>query len=318
MVGTLAGLIGGAIATFGVYTRSMALLCLCTFILGIYLAFGQFYRFAAADSAPPDFKAQAISLVVAGGLVGGIVGPALSKWTRHLAEIEFLASYASLMVFCLLTAALLSQLRINEAGVVTSGAPARRLSEIAAQPVFMVAVISSAIGYGVMNLLMTATPLAMGVCGYPYNDAANVISAHVVAMFAPSFFAGALIQRFGVLRVMLSGVALMCVCLGVSLSGVSVANFWWSLVLLGLGWNFMFVGGSTLLTECYQPSEKARAQGLHDLLVFCTTATSSFSSGLLLKANGWAILNYVAMPFLFIAAMAIGWLVMRRRVVMAA
>ena len=318
LLGTLAGLIGGAIATFGVYTRSMALLCLGTFILGIYVAFGQFYRFAAADSAPPDFKAQAISLVVAGGLVGGIVGPALSKWTRHLAGIEFLASYASLMVFCLLTAALLSQLRINEAGVVTSGAPARRLSEIAAQPVFMVAVISSAIGYGVMNLLMTATPLAMGVCGYPYNDAANVISAHVVAMFAPSFFTGALIRRFGVLRIMLSGVALMCVCLGVSLSGVSVANFWWSLVLLGLGWNFMFVGGSTLLTECYQPSEKARAQGLHDLLVFCTTATSSFASGLLLKANGWAILNYVAMPFLCIAAMAIGWLVMRRRVVMAA
>ena len=318
LLGTLCGLIGGAIATFGVYIRSMALLCLGTFILGIYVAFGQFYRFAAADSAPPDFKAQAISLVVAGGLVGGIVGPALSKWTRHLAEIEFLASYASLMVFCLLTAALLSQLRINEAGVVTSGAPARRLSEIAAQPVFMVAVISSAIGYGVMNLLMTATPLAMGVCGYPYNDAANVISAHVVAMFAPSFFTGALIRRFGVLRIMLSGVALMCVCLGVSLSGVSVANFWWSLVLLGLGWNFMFVGGSTLLTECYQPSEKARAQGLHDLLVFCTTATSSFASGLLLKANGWAILNYVAMPFLCIAAMAIGWLVMRRRVVMAA
>ena len=318
LLGTLCGLIGGAIATFGVYIRSMALLCLGTFILGIYVAFGQFYRFAAADSAPPDFKAQAISLVVAGGLVGGIVGPALSKWTRHLAEIEFLASYASLMVFCLLTAALLSQLRINEAGVVTSGAPARRLSEIAAQPVFMVAVISSAIGYGVMNLLMTATPLAMGVCGYPYNDAANVISAHVVAMFAPSFFTGALIRRFGVLRIMLSGVALMCVCLGVSLSGVSVANFWWSLVLLGLGWNFMFVGGSTLLTECYQPSEKAKAQGLHDLLVFCTTATSSFASGLLLKANGWAILNYVAMPFLCIAAMAIGWLVMRRRVVMAA
>ena len=318
LLGTLCGLIGGAIATFGVYIRSMALLCLGTFILGIYVAFGQFYRFAAADSAPPDFKAQAISLVVAGGLVGGIVGPALSKWTRHLAGIEFLASYASLMVFCLLTAALLSQLRINEAGVVTSGAPARRLSEIAAQPVFMVAVISSAIGYGVMNLLMTATPLAMGVCGYPYNDAANVISAHVVAMFAPSFFTGALIQRFGVLRIMLSGVALMCVCLGVSLSGVSVANFWWSLVLLGLGWNFMFVGGSTLLTECYQPSEKAKAQGLHDLLVFCTTATSSFASGLLLKANGWVILNYVAMPFLLIAAIAIGWLVMRRRVVMAA
>ena len=137
-------------------------------------------------------------------------------------------------------------------------------------------------------------------------------------MFAPSFFTGALIQRFGVLRMMLTGVALMCVCLGVSLSGVSVAHFWWSLTLLGLGWNFMFVGGSTLLTECYRPSKKAKAQGLHDLLVFCTTATSSFSSGLLLKVNGWVILNYVAMPFLLIAAIAMVWMLLQRRGLAAA
>ena len=313
LVGTLCGFIGGAIATYGVYVHSMTLLCAGTFVLGIYGAFGQFYRFAAADAAPPSFKATAISLVVAGGLVGGIVGPALSKWTRHSAQTEFLASYASLMVFSVLTALLLTQLRIAEPKASASATPSRHLNEIALQPAFIVAVISSAFGYGVMNLLMTATPLAMGICGYPYNDAANVISAHVVAMFAPSFFTGALIQRFGVLKIMLTGVALMGVCLGVSLSGVSVAHFWWTLVLLGLGWNFMFVGGSTLLTECYEPSEKARAQGLHDLLVFCTTATSSFSSGLLLKANGWVILNYVAMPFLVVAALAMWWLLMRRR-----
>lgn len=318
LVGTLCGFIGGAIATYGVYVHSMTLLCVGTFVLGIYGAFGQFYRFAAADAAPPHFKATAISLVVAGGLVGGIVGPALSKWTRHLAETEFLASYASLMVFSVLTALLLTQLRIAEPKASASAAPSRHLDEIALQPAFIVAVISSAFGYGVMNLLMTATPLAMGICGYPYNDAANVISAHVVAMFAPSFFTGALIQRFGVLKIMLTGVALMGVCLGVSLSGVSVAHFWWTLVLLGLGWNFMFVGGSTLLTECYEPAEKARAQGLHDLLVFCTTATSSFSSGLLLKANGWAILNYVAMPFLVVAALAMWWLLMRRRTLVTA
>ena len=318
LIGTLCGFIGGAIATYGVYTRSMPLLCLGTFILGIYVAFGQFYRFAAADAAPPNFKANAISLVVAGGLVGGIVGPALSKWTRHLAATEFLASYASLMVFCLLTALLLSQLRIAEATASASSAPARKLNEIAMQPTFIVAVMSSAVGYGVMNLLMTATPLAMGICGYPYNDAANVISAHVIAMFAPSFFTGALIQRIGVLKIMLTGVALMFVCLAISLSGVSVAHFWWSLVLLGLGWNFMFVGGSALLTECYLPSEKARAQGLHDLLVFCTTATSSFASGLLLKANGWVILNYVALPFLIVAMVAIVWMLSQRRAVATA
>jgi MFS family permease len=313
LVGTLFGFIGGAIATYGVYVHSMTLLCIGTFVLGIYGAFGQFYRFAAADAASASFKANAISLVVAGGLVGGIVGPALSKWTRNLAATEFLASYASLMVFCLLTALLLSQLRISEAKASASAVPPRPLREIAFQPVFIVAVISSAFGYGVMNLLMTATPLAMGVCGYPYSDAANVIAAHVVAMFAPSFFTGSLIKRFGVLQIMLAGVAIMFVCLAVSLSGVSVAHFWWSLVLLGLGWNFMFVGGSTLVTECYRPSEKAKAQGLHDLLVFCTTATSSFTSGLLLKANGWVILNYVAMPFLFIAMLAMLWMLMRRR-----
>jgi MFS family permease len=211
---------------------------------------------------------------------------------------------------------LLKKLRNAEPKESASATPSRHLNEIALQPAFIVAVISSAFGYGVMNLLMTATPLAMGICGYPYNDAANVISAHVVAMFAPSFFTGALIQRFGVLKIMLTGAALMGACLGVSLSGISVAHFWWTLVLLGLGWNFMFVGGSTLLTECYQPSEKARAQGLHDLLVFCTTATSSFASGLLLKANGWVILNYVAMPFLVVAAMAMWWLLMRRRMLL--
>lgn len=314
LAGTGCGFMGGAIATLGVYLQSMTLLCLGTFVLGIYGAFGQFYRFAAADAAGPDYKANAISLVVAGGLVGGIIGPALSKWTRHLAPTEFLASYASLMVFCVLTAVLLSGLRIPTPKAGAGEASPRPLREIAAQPVFVVATVSSAFGYGVMNLLMTATPLAMGLCGHPYSDAANVISAHVIAMFAPSFFTGNLIKRFGVLNVMLTGVAIMAVCLVVSLSGVSVAHFWWSLVLLGLGWNFMFVGGSTLLTECYQPAEKARAQGLHDLLVFCTTATSSFASGLLLKANGWAMLNYTAMPVLLISGVATLWLLMRRRV----
>ncbi len=313
LVGTGCGLLGGAIATLGVALQSMALLCLGTFVLGIYAAFGQFYRFAAADAASPQFKAKAISLVVAGGLVGGIVGPALSKWTRHLAATEFLASYASLMVFCLCTAALLTFLRMPAAKAGVNAAPARSLGAIVRQPAFVVATLVSALGYGVMNLLMTATPLAMGVCGYPYSDAANVISAHVIAMFAPSFFTGSLIQRAGVLKVMLAGVAIMCLCLAVSLSGVSVAHFWWSLVLLGIGWNFMYVGGSTLLTECYQPSEKARAQGLHDLLVFCTTAISSFASGLLLKSNGWAMLNYAAVPLVVLSALAILWLLKRRR-----
>ncbi len=313
LVGALCGLVGAAIATLGVYMQSMALLCLGTFVLGIYGAFGQFYRFAAADAASADFKANAISLVVAGGLIGGIAGPALSTWTRHLAATEFLASYASLMVFCVLTAVLLVWLRMPTLQAEITTAALRRITAIAVQPVFMVATLTSALGYGVMNLLMTATPLAMDVCGHPYGDAAHVISAHAIAMFAPSFFTGNLIKRFGVLYIMLCGVIAMAACVVVALSGVSVAHFWWSLVLLGLGWNFMFVGGSTLLTESYVPAEKANAQGLHDLLVFSTTAISSFSAGFLLKANGWALLNYTALPCLLIVAVAVVWLIQRRR-----
>ncbi|MBL8516071.1 MAG: MFS transporter [Betaproteobacteria bacterium] len=310
-LGTALGFLGAAIATHGIFMRSMTLLCLGTFVLGIYGAFGQFYRFAAADAAPSDFKAKAISLVVAGGLVGGLIGPALSKWTRTLHEVEFLASYASLMAFCVLTMLLISALRIPKPVAATGDAPARPLAEVARQPVFIVATLSSALGYGVMNFLMTATPLAMGVCGHPYSDAANVISAHVIAMFAPSFFTGSLIQRFTAEKVILAGVVILVGCTAIALNGISVAHFWWSLVLLGLGWNFMFVGGSTLLTGTYRVSERAKAQGLHDLLVFGTTAASSFASGLILKANGWMMLNHVALPFIAASGVAVLWLMTR-------
>ncbi len=312
-LGTLLGFLGAAIATYGIHAKSMTLLCFGTFVLGIYGAFGQFYRFAAADAAPSDFKAKAISLVVAGGLVGGIIGPALSKWTRTLHEVEFLASYASLMGFCVLTLLLLAGLQIPKPQVAATDAPARSLAEVARQPIFIVATLASALGYGVMNFLMTATPLAMGVCGHPYSDAANVISAHVIAMFAPSFFTGSLIQRFTAEKVILAGVAILFGCTAIALAGITVAHFWWSLVLLGLGWNFMFVGGSTLLTGTYRVSERAQAQGLHDLLVFGTTAASSFASGLILKANGWTMLNYVALPFITLAGVAVLWLMLRPR-----
>jgi MFS family permease len=169
------------------------------------------------------------------------------------------------------------------------------------------------LGYGVMNLLMTSTPLAMGFCGHPYAAAASVISAHVIAMFGPSFFTGSLIQRFGVLNVMMAGVVAMFACVGIALSGQLVAHFWWSLVLLGLGWNFMYVGGTTLLTQAYRPAEKAKAQGANEILIFCTTATSSFTSGVLVNAAGWSSLNYLALPFLLLAGGAALWLAMVRR-----
>jgi MFS family permease len=313
LTGTLFGLAGGAIATLGIYLASFWTLVFGTLVLGTYNAFGQYYRFAAADASPVQWKAKAISLVMAGGLVGGIIGPEMSKHTRDLAQPTFLASYASLMGFCLVTMAILSALRIPDPKGEEAHGPTRPLGEIMAQPVFVVAVVVGALGYGVMNLLMTSTPLAMGFCGHPYAAAASVISAHVIAMFGPSFFTGSLIQRFGVLNVMMAGVVAMFACVAIALSGQLVLHFWWSLVLLGIGWNFMYVGGTTLLTEAYRPAEKAKTQGANEILVFCTTATSSFASGVLVNAAGWNTLNYVALPFLAIAGAAALWLAMKRR-----
>ncbi len=307
-IGSGFGLVGGAISTLAIALSSFWLLCFGTLVLGVYGAFGLYYRFAAADSANGEFKAKAISLVLAGGLVGGLVGPELSKWTRDLAQPEFLASYASLMVFSLISMAILSRLQIPRAKEDEAKAPPRALASIMAQPTFIVAVTLSAIGFGVMSLLMTATPLAMGFRGHPYSSAATVISWHVVAMFAPSLITGSLIKRFGLLSVVMAGVALMLVRVPIALSGTTVTHFWLTLVLLGVGWNFMYVGGTTLLTEAYRPSEKAKTQGMHDFLVFGVTIVSSFSSGLLLKSNGWQMLNYVAIPFLAVAGLACGWM----------
>ncbi len=317
-VGTSMGIVGAAVCCLALWRHSFWLLCTGVLVLGVYNAFGQYYRFAAADAASHDFKAKAISLVLTGGLVGGIIGPELSKRTKDMFAVPFLGAYASLIVFCLITMVLLAYIRIPPPSAAERREPVRPLAQITAQPAFIVAVTGSALGYGVMSLLMTATPLAMGLCGHPYSSAALVIQWHVIGMFAPSFFTGSLIRRFGVLSVMLSGVALEALCVGIALSGVLVANFWWALVLLGVGWNFLYVGGTTLLTECYRVSEKAKAQGTHDFLVFLTTATSSFSSGLLMHRNGWAMLNYAAMPVLALIGAAIAWLALKRRAAVAA
>jgi MFS family permease len=317
LTGTLFGVAGGAIATLGIWLGSFWTLVAGTLVLGAYNAFGQYYRYAAADAVPSHWKARAISLVMAGGLVGGIVGPWLSTHTIDLAQPRYLAAYASLIGFCVVTMAILSMLRFPAPKAEEAHGPTRPLREIMSQPVFVVAVAVAALGYGVMNLLMTSTPLAMGFCGHPYAAAASVISAHVIAMFGPSFFTGSLIQRFGVLKVMLAGVAAMLACIAIALSGQLVAHFWWSLVLLGVGWNFMYVGGTTLLTEAYRPAEKAKTQGAGEILIFCTTATSSFASGVLVSAAGWNTLNYVALPFLAIAGGAAIWLAVRRKAAMA-
>ena len=317
-VGTSMGIVGAAVCCLALWLHSFWLLCAGVLVLGVYNAFGQYYRFAAADAANYDFKAKAISLVMTGGLVGGIIGPEMSKHTRDMFAVPFLGAYASLIVFCLITMVLLAFIRIPPPSVAERHEPVRPLAQIMAQPVFIVAVTGSALGYGVMSLLMTATPLAMGLCGHAYSSAAFVIEWHVIGMFGPAFFTGTLIRRFGVLSVMFTGAVLEALCVLVAVSGVLVANFWWALLLLGVGWNFLYIGGTTLLTECYRASEKAKAQGTHDFLVFLTTATSSFSSGLLMNRNGWEMLNYAALPFLAVIGTAIAWLALRRRAAVAA
>lgn len=310
--GTLFGVVGALICAAAIAAGSFWSLCLGTLVWGAYNAYGQYYRFVAADIATPDFRASAISLVLAGGLVGGILGPTTSRATVGLLEPKFMGAYLALIAFALATMVLLRFVRIptpTEAERTSSGRP---LSEIAVQPKFIVAVLAGAVSYGVMNFLMTSTPIAMQVCGHPFGDAAFVISSHVIAMFAPSFFTGRLIRRFGVLKVMLAGAALNLACIGVALAGIAVANFWWAMVLLGLGWNFLYIGATTLLTDTYRPEERAKAQGANDQAIFIMMVLSSFTSGLTVTSAGWERVNLFALPLIALVALALIWFGQRK------
>jgi MFS family permease len=316
--GILWAFAGALLCAAAMWQQSFWLLCFGTLVWGVYNAYGQYYRFAAADMASRDYKATAISLVLAGGLVGGILGPSISRFTVDLLGTKFMGAYLSLMVFALVAMVLLRFIEIPNPTAAEQAAKGRPLAEIAAQPRFIVAVLSGALGYGVMNFLMVSTPIAMGVCGHPYADAAFVISSHVVAMFAPSFFTGALIKRLGVLTVMSTGVLLNVVTIGIALSGLSVAHFWAALVILGIGWNFLYIGGTTLLTETYRPEERAKAQGANDQAIFIMMALSSFSSGLTVTTSGWERVNLFALPLVALIAMAIAWYAVRGRAAKAA
>lgn len=312
-VGTLLGMLGAAICSAAVAWGDFWLLCVGTLVFGAYNGFAQYYRFAAADAAPMSFKSKAISLVLGGGLVGGFIGPEVSKLTVDALSTRYLGAYLSLMVFLAIVFAVIQLLNIPTPSEAEQREPGRPLAQIVAQPVFIIAVMSAALGYGIMNLLMTATPLAMGICGHPYASAALVIQWHVIGMFAPSFFTGSLIKRFGVLSVMFAGALLLYACVAIALSGITVPHFWFAMVILGVGWNFLYIGGTTLLTESYRPSEKAKVQGINDMIIFITMATTSFSSGLLLDRNGWDTINYLALPFITVAALGSLWMMTMRR-----
>ena len=259
MLGAAFGIAGALLSAFAVHAASFWLLCLGTVFAGIYNAFGQQYRFAAVDAAPADWSGKAISLTLAGGIVGGVIGPQVGVLTRDLLPPTYLASYLALAAFAALAMLIASRLEIPLPAVREQQAAGRPFTEIARQPAFIVAVLAAACGYATMNLLMTATPLAMDICGLPFADTAFVLQWHVIGMFAPSFVTGQLIKRYGVLSVLLVGAALLLLCIGIALSGVSLMHFWWALLLLGVGWNFLFVGGTALLIETCRPEEKAKA-----------------------------------------------------------
>jgi len=313
-VGAAFAIAGSLLAWWAVAHQNLPLLVAATFVTGVYNAFGASYRFAAADAADawrPSFRARAISLVLAAGIVGGVVGPEISKLTRDALDVRFAGSYLALTVFALLSLVLAQALRLPESptagGPAPAPLPARPLREVLAQPVAWTAVLVAALSYGVMNLVMVSTPLAMAVCSHPYAAAAWVLEWHVIGMFAPGLFTGSLIGRVGIVPVIVAGCVLMLACTAVALSGIGVLEFTIALFLLGVGWNFMYTGATTLLTTCYRPSEKNSVQGFNDACVFAVMVSSSFSSGALLHVKGWYIINALSVPFVLMALLATLW-----------
>ena len=318
-LGLLVAFLTALLCAFALSIGSFWLLVAGTVIAGYYSANGQLYRFAAGELAPPSFREKAVSLVLAGGLIGAVIGPNLANHTREALGAPFLGSYLALAVVALVSMAVMAGIRFPSEPAKKPGADGgRALGEIVRQPVFIVSALAAAMSYGVMNLLMAATPLAMDVCGMPFSDAALVLEWHVIGMFAPGFFTGHLIKRLGTLPVMLAGVVLNLVCVGIALSGQEIMHFTAALLLLGVGWNFLFTGSTTLAITAYRPEEKDRAQGAINFFVFATMAVTSLASGALVTTSGWSWLNLASLPPLLLTGAALLWLMARQRRAVAA
>ena len=310
-LGLIVAFFSALLCAFAAYQRSFWLLCVATVVAGYYSANANLYRFAAAELTDIPGREKAVSLVMAGGLIGAVLGPNMASVTRDLTPVPFAGAYLSLAVVALLAMLVLSFIEFPSFVSKGSNEGGRPLSEIIRQPLFVVAALTGALSYGVMNLLMASTPIAMPQCGLPFSDAALVLEWHVIGMFAPGFFTGHLIKRFGAMQVMATGVALYLVCIAVALSGTDLHQFVISLFLLGLGWNFLFTGSTTLSLKAYTAEEKDKAQGALNFFVFATLALTSFSSGLLVTTQGWALLNFGSLLPVAITALALLWLARR-------
>jgi MFS family permease len=313
-IGLLVAAGSAALCAFAVSIGSFWLLVAATVIAGFYSANGALYRFAGTELVKPEFRERALSWVLAGGVVGAFVGPNLASGTRTWFEVPFVGAYVALVAVALLGLLVMSFIHFPVQPALPAGTPAgRSVAELARQPAFVVAVVAAALGYGVMNLLMAATPIAMQQCKHPFESAALVLEWHVLGMFVPSFFTGHLIKRYGALPIMAVGLVLNIVCVAVALSGVDLMQFLIALAALGVGWNFLYTGGSTLLTQTYRPEEKNRAQGFMDSCVFWTMAVSSVSSGALITSQGWTLLNLGSLLPLALLGAALIWLLLSQR-----
>jgi MFS family permease len=308
-LGLLVAVLSALLCAYAAFSKNFWLLVAGTFIAGYYSANGQLYRFAAAELTELSQRDKAVSWVLAGGLLGAVTGPNLASWTRDLFSTAFLGAYLTLAIVAVIGILVMQFIHFPEEfktqHALSDGRP---LKSILRQPIFMVALIGASLGYGVMNLLMAGTPLAMQICGLPFSDTALVLEWHVIGMFAPGFFTGALIQRFGPLKIMGVGVALNFICILIALTGTDLHQFLIALFLLGVGWNFLFTGSTSLAMGAYKPNERDKAQASINFFVFATMAFSSFGSGALITSQGWRILNWGSLIPVIITAAALIWL----------
>ena len=308
-LGLLVALLSAGLGAWAVLSQSFWLLVIATFVAGYYSANGQLYRFAAAELCASEYREKAVSLVMAGGLMGAIIGPNLAIKTKDMAGMPFAGAYMALVAIALLSMGVMSFIRFPPPPASSKSEDlGRPLNVIMRQPVFVVSALAAALGYGVMNLLMAATPLAMQVCSFPFEDTAWVLQWHVIGMFAPGFFTGHLIKKFGTLPIMGLGVLLNLACIGIALSGEDLHQFLLALFMLGVGWNFLFTGSTTLSMKAYTAEEKNKAQAAINFCVFATMAVTSFASGALVTTQGWAWLNWGSLVPVLITGAGLVWL----------
>jgi MFS family permease len=324
VVGTIGGALGGAVGAYGLYVNSFPVFLFGSLLTGVYMSAQGFFRFAAADTASESFRPKAISYVMAGGLISAIIGPQLVKVTSDSMVVPFLGAYLAVIVINVIGSLLFFFIDIPKPPVPAADAPKGRTRwELITSPRIAVSVICAMVAYALMNLVMTSTPLAVVGCGFEQNDAADVVTAHVLAMFVPSFFTGHLIAKFGVEKILATGILILGLAGGIALQGVELENFFIALILLGLGWNFGFIGATTMLAGAHTVEERGRMQGMNDVIVFGGVTVASLASGGLMNCSGgdavtgWTSVNLAMAPFLMLAGGALIWLMFRPKEEMA-